>query len=58
MASPPEQQLRVGVDLVDVQRLRRLLAAHSDRHEELFTTAELDYCRGIWPRASPRRRRC
>jgi holo-[acyl-carrier protein] synthase len=46
MASPPEQQLRVGVDLVDVQRLRRLLAAHSDRHEELFTTAELDYCRG------------
>jgi len=36
----------VGVDLVDVQRLRRLLTEHSDRHEELFTPAELDYCRG------------
>jgi len=46
MASSPEQQLRVGVDLVDVKRLRRLLAEHPDRHEELFTAAEIDYCRG------------
>jgi holo-[acyl-carrier protein] synthase len=46
MASPPEQQLRVGVDLVDVERLRRLLAEHADRHEELFTAAELEYCEG------------
>ena len=46
MAFPPEQQLRVGVDLVEVERLRRLLAEHADRHEELFTAAELAYCRG------------
>jgi holo-[acyl-carrier protein] synthase len=46
MASLPEQQLRVGVDLVDVERLRRLLAEHTDRHGELFTAAELEYCRG------------
>lgn len=46
MALPPEQQLRVGVDLVNVERLRRLLAEHADRHAELFTPAELDYCRG------------
>jgi len=41
-----EQQLRVGADLVGVERLRRLLGEHSDRHEELFTAAELEYCRG------------
>jgi len=46
MASPPEPQLRVGVDVVGVERLRRLLCEHADRHEELFTAAELAYCRG------------
>jgi holo-[acyl-carrier protein] synthase len=54
MPVPPESQshvgaelrLRVGVDLVEVARLRRLLAEHGDRHDELFTAAELDYCRG------------
>ncbi len=46
MVLQPEQQLRVGVDLVDVARLRRLLSDHADRHDELFTTAELDYCQG------------
>jgi holo-[acyl-carrier protein] synthase len=46
MALPPEQQLRVGVDLVGVQRLERLLAEHADLHEELFTAVELEYCRG------------
>jgi holo-[acyl-carrier protein] synthase len=46
MASPPEQQLRVGVDVVDVRRLRRLLANHADRQSELFTSAELEYCAG------------
>jgi holo-[acyl-carrier protein] synthase len=46
MSSQPEQQLRVGVDLVAVERLRRLLVEHADRHEELFTAAELEYCRG------------
>jgi holo-[acyl-carrier protein] synthase len=46
MASPPEQQLRVGVDIVGVERLRRLLCEHADRQAELFTAAELEYCRG------------
>jgi len=46
MASPPEQELRVGVDLVGVERLERLLAEHADLHEELFTAVELEYCRG------------
>jgi holo-[acyl-carrier protein] synthase len=46
MALSPEQKLRVGVDLVDVERLRRLLAEHSDRQAELFTAAELEYCGG------------
>lgn len=45
-ASVPEQQLRVGVDVVGVERLQRLLGEHTDRHEELFTAAELEYCRG------------
>jgi holo-[acyl-carrier protein] synthase len=38
--------LRVGVDLVDVTRLRRLLREHDDRQGELFTAAELAYCAG------------
>ena len=46
MVSPPEQRLRVGVDLVDVGRLRRLLEEHADSHERLFTATELEYCRG------------
>jgi len=46
MASLPEPRLRVGVDLVGVERLERLLAEHADLHEELFTAAELEYCRG------------
>jgi holo-[acyl-carrier protein] synthase len=41
-----EQQLRVGVDVVGVDRLQRMLDEHTDRHEELFTPAELEYCRG------------
>jgi holo-[acyl-carrier protein] synthase len=46
MVSPPDQQLRVGVDVVGVERLRRLLCEHVDRQEELFTPAELEYCSG------------
>jgi holo-[acyl-carrier protein] synthase len=46
MAPPPDRQLRVGVDLVGVERLERLLAEHTDLHEELFTASELEYCRG------------
>ena len=32
--------------MVGVERLKRLLADHADRHEELFTPAELRYCEG------------
>ncbi|HEY7933115.1 MAG TPA: holo-ACP synthase [Solirubrobacteraceae bacterium] len=46
MVSPSEQRLRVGVDLVDVERLRRLLEEHANSHERLFTTTELEYCQG------------
>jgi holo-[acyl-carrier protein] synthase len=34
------------VDVVGVERMRRLLADHADRDRELFTSAELEYCDG------------
>jgi holo-[acyl-carrier protein] synthase len=36
---------RVGVDLVDVARVSRLLAEHPGGADELFTPAEIAYCR-------------
>ncbi len=41
-----ELKLRVGVDLVGVERLRRLVADDAGRQETLFTPRELAYCRG------------
>jgi holo-[acyl-carrier protein] synthase len=38
--------LRVGLDAVTVERLRRLVEGHEDRQATLFTPHELDYCRG------------
>lgn len=35
----------VGLDLVDVDRLRRALARHPDLEARLFTPAEIAYCR-------------
>ncbi len=52
--SPPEFagrpaahcRVRVGVDLVDVERLERLLGANPGAADELFTVAEQAYCEG------------
>jgi holo-[acyl-carrier protein] synthase len=41
-----EVKLRVGLDAVLVDRLRRLVEGHEDRQATLFTRRELDYCRG------------
>jgi holo-[acyl-carrier protein] synthase len=39
-------KLRVGVDAVGVERLRRLVEDDRSRQETLFTREELAYCRG------------
>jgi len=43
-------RIRVGVDLVGVERMTRLVADHPTSESELFTPRESGYCR--------RRRRC
>jgi holo-[acyl-carrier protein] synthase len=45
-APEPERRLRTGVDVVGVERLRRLVEGEEERQRELFTARELDYCRG------------
>lgn len=36
----------IGIDLVDIERMRRILGRHAERFEEkAFTAAERDYCR-------------
>jgi holo-[acyl-carrier protein] synthase len=45
-APAPDLKLRIGIDAVGVERLRRLVEGHDERKERLFTAAELDYCRG------------
>jgi holo-[acyl-carrier protein] synthase len=42
----PEVKLRVGLDAVGVERLRRLVEGDASRQETLFTARELAYCRG------------
>lgn len=39
-----ERTVRVGVDLVEVDRLARLVTEHVEALETLFTTQELGYC--------------
>ena len=39
-------RIRVGVDIVGVDRLRRLLAEHVDALDTLFTHREQSYCLG------------
>jgi holo-[acyl-carrier protein] synthase len=41
-----ELRLRVGIDVVGVERLERLVCGDEHRQSTLFTTRELDYCRG------------
>lgn len=45
-APEAEPRLRTGVDVVGVERLRRLVEGHEERQRTLFTARELDYCRG------------
>lgn len=37
--------VKVGVDIVSVQRVVRLVADHAQAAERIFTAGELDYCR-------------
>jgi holo-[acyl-carrier protein] synthase len=41
-----DPQVRVGADLVEIDRLARLVAKYEIAEERLFTQAERDYCRG------------
>jgi holo-[acyl-carrier protein] synthase len=41
-----EPRLRTGVDVVGVDRLRRLVEGDEERQRTLFTARELDYCEG------------
>ena len=41
-----EPRLRTGVDVVGVDRLRRLVEGDEERQRTLFTARELEYCRG------------
>jgi holo-[acyl-carrier protein] synthase len=43
LSPPPE--LRVGIDVVAVERMERLLGEHEDAAVTLFTERELAYCR-------------
>lgn len=46
---------RVGVDLVEVGRIRAALQRHGDRFlRRVFTAAECDYCRGRAPALAAR----
>ena len=45
-APEAEPKLRTGVDVVGVERLRRLVEGDEERLRTLFTERELDYCRG------------
>jgi holo-[acyl-carrier protein] synthase len=45
-APAPDLKLRIGIDAVGVERLRRLVEGDDERQKRLFTAAELDYCRG------------
>ena len=46
MEPAPDVGVRVGVDIVRVDRLERLLSEHDDAPQRLFTAGELEYCRG------------
>jgi holo-[acyl-carrier protein] synthase len=38
--------VRVGVDIIGVERLERVVGQDDSRQKALFTERELDYCRG------------
>jgi holo-[acyl-carrier protein] synthase len=45
-APGPERRIRIGVDVVGVERLEAVIAGDERRQEALFTPRELAYCRG------------
>jgi holo-[acyl-carrier protein] synthase len=42
----PELTVRTGIDIVGVDRLRRLVEDHAEREREVFTAGEIEYCNG------------
>jgi holo-[acyl-carrier protein] synthase len=42
----PDLTVRTGIDIVGVDRLRRLVEDHAEREREVFTAGELEYCNG------------
>jgi len=40
----PDLRIRVGVDIVGVERIARLASEHLARLDTVFTAAELEYC--------------
>ncbi len=40
----PDEDIRVGIDAVAVERMRRLLVDHEGYEREVFTARELAYC--------------
>jgi holo-[acyl-carrier protein] synthase len=47
----PDLQIRVGVDIVGVERIARLASEHHAQLGSVFTPAELEYCAGKRRRA-------
>jgi holo-[acyl-carrier protein] synthase len=45
-APETERRVRIGVDVVGVERLQAVVADDEKRQEALFTPRELEYCRG------------
>jgi len=45
-AQLPDSSIRVGIDLVSVERFERLLADHGAPPDDIFTEQELRYCEG------------
>ena len=41
----PGFRISIGVDIVEVQRIERLVRKHERVQERLFTRPEIDYCR-------------
>jgi holo-[acyl-carrier protein] synthase len=44
-APGPELRVRTGIDVVGIERLRRLVEGDDERQREVFTPGELEYCR-------------
>jgi holo-[acyl-carrier protein] synthase len=45
VVEPPAFELRVGIDMIGVERLERVVGKDESHHRTLFTERELTYCR-------------